>query len=122
MRTLSSPKISKGLGVLVLAFAISLFGGAFSSMVQAPAEAQADEEVHFGSKMGAVFEYLTMHPFYIVTKNMVKHPWDPVKTRFLSRDGTEISPGVFSNRYRKQSVALYLDADGLVVMLHPADM
>ena len=122
MGTLSFKKFSKGSSILALAFGICLSGGLLSSMGQPQGESPADEGVQYESKAGAVFEYLTMHPFNIITQKMEKYPWDPDKTRFLSRDGTEISSGIFSNRYRKQSVALYLDADGLVVMLHPADM
>ncbi|HOR54672.1 MAG TPA: hypothetical protein PLM30_05555, partial [Synergistales bacterium] len=81
-----------------------------------------EEEVIYENKVGAVLENLTTLPYDIVTGKMEKYPWDPEKTRFLSRGGTAIGPWAFLDQNRGRTVMLYLDADGMVVMAEPVAM
>jgi hypothetical protein len=67
-----------------LAFAICLSGACFLQWGSLRGFS-ADEGVQYESKAGAVFEYLTMHPFNIITQKMEKISLGPCKTRFLSR-------------------------------------
>jgi len=111
--------------LVTLALALSLF----LSLVVASALAQdaasppaGEEEVIYESKVGAVLEDLTMLPYDIVTGKMEKYPWDPEKTRFLSRGGAEVGPWTFLDQNRGRTVMLYLDVDGMVVMAEPVAM
>ena len=111
--------------LVTLALALSLF----LSVAAMPALAQdgapppeGEEEVFYETMMVAVLETLTAMPYDIVTGKMEKYPWDPEKTRFLSRGGAEVGPWAFLDQNKGRTVMLYLDADGLVVMAEPVAM
>jgi len=116
-----------GARVLLVMIALALY--LFLSGAAAPALAQdagpppaGEEEVIYENKVGAILENLTTLPYDIVTGKMEKYPWDPEKTRFLSRGGTAIGPWAFLDQNKGRTVMLYLDGDGLVIMAEPVAM
>ncbi len=111
--------------MVTLALALSLFlsGAAAPVLAQDAGPPPAgEEEVIYQTRMDAVLETLTAMPYDIVTVKMERYPWNPGKTRFLSRGGAEVGPWAFLDQNKGRTVMLYLDVDGMVVMAEPVAM